>query len=89
MTSDFRLFLENFKRYYSEKKTVRWLLFTYPKSCATISLLSISYLVYFTNELSKEAILKNIATTDALHTNDNVTRKNRTMLIYGKNQDSK
>ena len=89
MAENLEGFFKNFRKYFREKKTIRWLLFTYPKSVATSSLAIALSFVYFILVKTKESQLKVSANTNALHANDNVSIRSPHMLIYGKNNNSK
>ena len=82
-------FAGNFRKYFREKKTLRWLLFAYPKSFISTSLGCVGFFCYFMFLESKKAESTGFAIKNALHSDENSTRRSDFFLIYGKDKDSK
>ena len=89
MSDNFRSNFENFKRCYSERKTFRWMLFSFPKTSGFVFFMSTSLLAYIIYSQAEENKLKNFAIINAMYANDNISRRSENILLYGKNNVSK
>lgn len=89
MSDNFRSNFENFKRCYSERKTFRWMLFSFPKTFGSVCVISTSLLVYYTYIQAEKNKLRNFDIINAIYANDNISRRSENILLYGKNNVSK
>ena len=81
-------FVHNFRKYLREKKLVRWITFTYPKSVATFGVVTVCSYTYVIMKLVKKEQKTNSDFLYAIYADDNVTRQAKNAVIYGNSNAS-
>ena len=75
-------FFKHFKYNDSQRQTFRFLMFTYPKAATVFGLATfVSLGVVCVNEFERIEHF-NTSFSDTVHSNDNGTKRNKTILIY-------
>lgn len=75
-------FFSGFYKHYREKKLIRWITFTYPKTVALAVSSGTFLILYQLIEETKQNERRIISFNEASHANDNITRRNKNMVIY-------
>ena len=83
--NSFQVFASDFRKYFHEKKLIRWILTTYPKSCALV-VLSISIgLGFYSDSSAKYHFKLTSDIRDSIHSNKEAFKKFDKILIYDGN----
>ena len=75
-------FVADFKRYFHERKLIRWLLFTYPKSSALFATSLLSIYIYAGLRVHRATKKEKNSIEYSVHQTDSSIRRTKKILIY-------